>query len=679
MDDTQIIFNKLLKEYLINISSYPKSYKIGIQENLKLLINSGTTIKLTYLAHNLSFNINTTLIENIKFLLDYSYNKNNYSVSLIANEIDENEFIDSADKIKIIVMLSQNYELDFKSFSSKSIIDHFKEELIESGAYTIGELRDKFSYYSDETSKNIINYLIKKDKLEQPITTYHSDMLIYLQKLSNYNNAPPKKILENALKVYHYYMEDGSDIIENMKPIIDYSYNKGTDIIGILSENIEYVTDYHIYKYIFKNNLYDDNTKINLFNKLIFLNVSNNYDEVSKNCSYPIELLEEAYGDFFLKNIDLNQNELFYELLNQAEMNPFIFQKELEIAANFNFSNILEKKYNNLNKVNYQLIYPTQKIPATLHHIWLTDNATRKEIKSKDIENLTKNIKIFSTSQYNWEYILWTNNKEYIPQSVKSLTELGINIKEFSAQEMRNYDLIMENVHNQRWGMATDILRYDIVAKYGGVYADINFEFNRDLDTEISNFDFMTMNYDIDGIYIDNFFFMAKPNHPVMNGIQEIVAENFSDNANDYFKFLQSQIKYSKNIPQATDLMTANPTFSSYFINANINNNIDVIYPFCLNYKKLFTINNIEYLHEENRNDFDVSLDQNLIRSYFASSNILSKLIDQILELYTHKTKDVEIEIKHYIELNDKLYHNEISPTKYMCLGRDGADGLSWV
>ena len=73
---------------------------------------------------------------------------------------------------------------------------------------------------------------------------------------------------------------------------------------------------------------------------------------------------------------------------------------------------------------------------------------------------------------------------------------------------------VRELIEQEDWGMASDLLRYDIVYYMGGVYADVNFVFTRDVEPEIYKYDFF--NHSVYGFYMENSFFGAKANHPIL-------------------------------------------------------------------------------------------------------------------------------------------------------------------
>ncbi|KKB96653.1 hypothetical protein SZ25_00269 [Candidatus Arcanobacter lacustris] len=159
-----------------------------------------------------------------------------------------------------------------------------------------------------------------------------------------------------------------------------------------------------------------------------------------------------------------------------------------------------------------------------------------------------------------------------IRTSVKNLEDHGIKVRSIYdyKDELSSFKIIEELVAKSKWGMASDTLRYSLVEKFGGVYADLNFIFNRDMTDEVHKYNFFTKTYGEH--YIDNFFFGASEHHPVVAKMVELVERNLVTPPN----YLSSINQDSRTL---TDMGTANPTFLAYYKEANKNGNIDVVYP----------------------------------------------------------------------------------------------------
>ncbi len=237
---------------------------------------------------------------------------------------------------------------------------------------------------------------------------------------------------------------------------------------------------------------------------------------------------------------------------------------------------IIEQKYKHLDATRSE----EAKMPYIVHHIWLTSEDEPREIREQDLKIAFDTKDTFAKAPVSWEHIVWTNDKNLIPESVKNLEDHGIKVRSIYdyKDELSSFKIIEGLVAKSKWGMASDTLRYSLVEKFGGVYADLNFIFNRDITDEAHKYNFFTQAYKEH--YIDNFFFGASAHHPVVAKMVALVERNLVTPPN----YLSSINQDSRVL---TDMGTANPTFLAYYKEANKNGNIDVVYP--KNYEQINT------------------------------------------------------------------------------------------
>ena len=210
---------------------------------------------------------------------------------------------------------------------------------------------------------------------------------------------------------------------------------------------------------------------------------------------------------------------------------------------------------------------PINKIPYLVHHIWLTHPSSPREISINDILNTLNTKKKFEESSNKWNHIIWTNNKTLIPESIEQLEKEGITIRsiQYYKENIRLFESISDLINLKQWGMASDILRYSLVEYFGGVYADLNFELTRTVESEMHKYDFFAQSY-------TNNFFAAKAFHPIIISLVDMVERN-----------LNSPPSYIAAIEDA-DIFTKTLYFSlfpfalSFFNSAHKDNNIDIIY-----------------------------------------------------------------------------------------------------
>ncbi len=127
-------------------------------------------------------------------------------------------------------------------------------------------------------------------------------------------------------------------------------------------------------------------------------------------------------------------------------------------------------------------------------------------------------------------------------------------------------------ISKPKWGMASDTLRYSLIEQFGGVYADLNFIFHRDVTDETYKYDFFSKAQS-GGYFFDNYFFAAARHHPVIKSTVELVYRNLVHPPKYIADFSNQKSNH------ITDLATAYPLHIAYYKNAHKDGNIDVIYP----------------------------------------------------------------------------------------------------
>ncbi|MBI2743562.1 MAG: hypothetical protein HYX48_06565 [Chlamydiales bacterium] len=151
------------------------------------------------------------------------------------------------------------------------------------------------------------------------------------------------------------------------------------------------------------------------------------------------------------------------------------------------------------------------RIPKIIHQIWLGGPLPEKY---KEIQ------KSWLKHHPDWEYRLWTD------ESAKAL-------------KMQNRDLFESAVN---WGEKADILRYEILYQFGGLYVDTDFECLRPMDLLHQLCDFYIGLESIEKKFqsprLSNALIAAAPRHPILKKcIESISGEGPRDN----FDLIQSR------------------------------------------------------------------------------------------------------------------------------------------
>lgn len=217
------------------------------------------------------------------------------------------------------------------------------------------------------------------------------------------------------------------------------------------------------------------------------------------------------------------------------------------------------------------------KMPYVIHHIWLTHPSSAREIREVDIDNLIATKNIFARAPVQWEQIVWCNDPKIIPESVAKLGENGIQVKSIyeHKEDLKLFKFIESLIEDRAWGKASDTLRISLLEHFGGVYADLNYIFSREVTEEVHKYNFFTSTFKDD--FIANFFIGSSPSHPILQEALKLIERN-----------LTTPPIYTQGLDEhaSTIIVTADPVYLAYYLRANQNGNKDVIYPSTSYYRR---------------------------------------------------------------------------------------------
>ena len=168
----------------------------------------------------------------------------------------------------------------------------------------------------------------------------------------------------------------------------------------------------------------------------------------------------------------------------------------------------------NVNLAN--LIKETKKkeIPKIIHQLWIGS----KEIPYKEYR---KSVKKFHP---NWEYIMW-DEKRLLKEKMISKELYNFIIENPMKPKKTDDKVIIEKMKRDPLLKISDIVRYNILKKYGGVYIDVDILCIKPLDDLIENNEMIVAfegHKRIEGL-VGNSAIGSIPNHPAMIGcINEI-------------------------------------------------------------------------------------------------------------------------------------------------------------
>lgn len=140
-------------------------------------------------------------------------------------------------------------------------------------------------------------------------------------------------------------------------------------------------------------------------------------------------------------------------------------------------------------------------IPKIIHQIWLGGPVP---------DALKEYMETWKVFHPDWRYILWTDELvEHFPLYNKEL-----------------YD------NEQNYGAKSDILRYEILFHFGGVYVDTDFECLRALDSLHHTYDFYTglISLDAHFVHVGIGIVGSKPQHPIIAFCIVNMKNNYENN-----------------------------------------------------------------------------------------------------------------------------------------------------
>ncbi|MCH9620732.1 MAG: hypothetical protein S4CHLAM20_01330 [Chlamydiia bacterium] len=169
-------------------------------------------------------------------------------------------------------------------------------------------------------------------------------------------------------------------------------------------------------------------------------------------------------------------------------MKKFLFLGIMFISL-FSHTEYLKKNIYSLSEIN--------KIPKIIHQVWVG----KKPIPKKYVRYM----QTWRDKHPEWEYKLWTDD----------------DVEGFDWTN-KDYFLAVTNP-----GMKSDIWRYEIVCKYGGVYVDCDMECIKPLDLINDRLEFYTGFNGTDSKTLGNHFFAAIPNSVHLKRLLHFLKQDF--------------------------------------------------------------------------------------------------------------------------------------------------------
>ena len=170
-------------------------------------------------------------------------------------------------------------------------------------------------------------------------------------------------------------------------------------------------------------------------------------------------------------------------------------------------------------------------IPRIIHHVWFGNPLSQDD----------KDLRLTWERQHpEWRFVLWTDRPDNDPRAV--VVQTWQELQSVLEQTDERYivvdvvGLVFDNRaffdSSRNYGEKSDIIKYEIVYRMGGVYIDCDFECLKPLDALHSCYDFYTGIQPLDTNYtqLGAALFAARPGHPILkHAIQTIsYSRNFT-------------------------------------------------------------------------------------------------------------------------------------------------------
>uniref|UniRef100_A0A7S2RQY1 JmjC domain-containing protein n=1 Tax=Mucochytrium quahogii TaxID=96639 RepID=A0A7S2RQY1_9STRA len=169
-----------------------------------------------------------------------------------------------------------------------------------------------------------------------------------------------------------------------------------------------------------------------------------------------------------------------------------------------------------------------RRIPKIIHHIWLGQG------KIPNARKWMKSWGKFHTAENGWKVRLWRD---------KDVENLGL--KNFEAYR-----------NAETFGEKSDIARYEILERFGGIYVDIDFQALQSLDTVVSCLENCSVEFacgfsNVGAVELNNALIISTPGHRVLADLVAEVGETSLQNGRiqNVFALVQDYIGVDEKIP----------------------------------------------------------------------------------------------------------------------------------
>ena len=189
------------------------------------------------------------------------------------------------------------------------------------------------------------------------------------------------------------------------------------------------------------------------------------------NNSKDIDLIKGVIEN--IANYDYSENKLHYEYYSNF-LDGF-YNKCLKTST----SEMMAKRKINMNNIKNISIIENDKIPKITHRMWITGNDIPYEIPIEKLKTYSEYLEKFN----DYKNFFWCLNKSNIPNTVRYLEEnTSVIINEINIEELYGKDIIKRYLLENRYTSVSDIIRFNLLYSYGGIYSDFGVYLKINLD-----------------------------------------------------------------------------------------------------------------------------------------------------------------------------------------------------
>jgi spore coat polysaccharide biosynthesis predicted glycosyltransferase SpsG len=206
-------------------------------------------------------------------------------------------------------------------------------------------------------------------------------------------------------------------------------------------------------------------------------------------------------------------------------------------ASHFLNGKIFQEVYSVLNKgyqkadqllnIDHNQCKSYGNIIRKVHTVWVTDPKNPKEsFPDQALETkILLNKHILQSCGYEWEFIIWTNDKSLLPNTMNFVNKNGIKLKnvyDLDPYSKTTFDYLINAASKSQYfkkgflSMTSDLLRYHVLKQFGGLYLDIDYKLLKNPEYIFHHVDILVgMLRDVHPLLISSSFVYAKKEHPI--------------------------------------------------------------------------------------------------------------------------------------------------------------------